>query len=496
MDWFENVIASVAPRYAVQRSIARVQRRRLAEIETRSGSRRTRRGDSASFGINTGDPDDARPKRFLDRATILRLAYENPYGKKAINALINNAIGWGITGAPKGPKALTKLWLDWVKVSDYRGRLDFYGQQELKTKHMFREGEAFIVRHYVRNAAVLPLRLQVLDAGMLATDKYADNIEDGIQYDDDGNVEGYWFHRSRRSYRRNRPAVFYPADDVIHLFIQEEAGQKRGQSVFEPVVGKLGDIDETLEADLVRRKIESCFAGFRTLNWEDGDPPIGLNREPGEGDNPPSEEFVPGMITTLLPGEDIKFADPKPAGGLGDAVKIQLLATAAGIGVTYEQLTGDLSNVNFSSYRAGALEFDTFISRVQWLTLIPTSLDRIWAWFCQAAYEFGKTARPSYEIRWAPPPRKSIDRKGDAEADILEMQAGLENRRSLLGARGVDHDTFIDETSADLKEQQGKGLYFKGDPFSPAQNAALGSDTEAERMLILALARRIMEGKA
>lgn len=80
-------------------------------------------------------------------------------------------------------------------------------------------------------------------------------------------------------------------------------------------------------------------------------------------------------------------------------------------------------------------------------------------------------------MRWTPPPRKSIDRKGDAEADILEMQAGLENRRSLLNARGLDHDTFMEETAADLKAQQDKGLFYKGDPFTAAQAAASSQST-------------------
>ena len=402
---------------------------------------------------------------------MLRLAYENPYGKKAVNALVNNAIGWGITGAPKGTKALTNLWREWVKVSDFRGRLDFFGQQELAGRTMFREGGVFIVRRYVRGASVLALRLQLIDYGLLAHDKVGDGIEDGIEYDVDGNVTGYWFYPARRDYLRSRPAVRFKAEDVIHLFVQEDAGQKRGRSIFEPIVKKLGDIDELLDADLVRRKIESCFVGFRTLDLEADDRAIGTREDRGDG-LPPTETFEPGTIVTLDRGEDIKFGDPKPAGGLGEAVRIQLLATAAGIGITYEQLTGDLSNVNFSSYRAGALEFDAMISRIQWNTLIPVGLNRVWAWFCQAAYEFGKTSKPSYEIRWAPPPRKTIDRKGDAEADILEMQAGLENRRALLGARGTDHDSFLQETAEDLKAQQLLGLFYKGDPFSARQVAA------------------------
>ena len=480
MNPFDRAIAALAPRYAAKRALARVQ---LAQIERVAAAARPARYATGlrDFDINTGDPNDGRPRQIVDRATLLRLAYTNPYGRKALRALLNGTIGWGITGAPKAPKAVQTLWNSWVRVSDFRGRLNFYGQQALATRTMFREGEAFIVRHYVKNAAVLPFRIDVMDAGMLDTSKVADDVEGGIEYDQDGNVNAYWFHRARPSYRRNRPSVRYPAEDVIHLFEQEDAGQKRGRSIFEPVIKRLGDIDDALDADLVRRKIESCFVGFRRINPEWVDEPFGEIQDRGD-DRPPAEYFEPGTLTTLNPGEDVQFADPKPAGGLNEAVRINLLATAAGVGATYEHVTGDLSNVNFSSYRAGALEFDATNEERQFNTIIPVFLDRVWGWFCQAAYEFGKTRAETYEMRWTPPPRKSIDRKGDAEADILEMQAGLENRRSLLNSRGLDHDTFMEETAADLKKQQEQGLYYKGDPFTAAQasgGAATTSSTGA-----------------
>lgn len=471
MNFVERSIAALAPRYAAKRALARVQFEQVSRV---AGTMRRLREDNPNFGVNTGEPNDARPSRLVDRATLLRLAYQNPYGRKAIRALLNGTIGWGITGAPKGPKALQNLWTEWTKVSDYRGRLNFYGQQALATRTMFREGDSFIVRRYVKDGKVIPLRIDVLDGGLLDTSKVGENIEEGIEYSVEGIVTGYWFYPARADYRHSRPSFRIPAEDVIHLYEQEEAGQKRGRSVFESVIKKLGDIDEALEADLVRRKIESCFVGFRRINPDWVDEPFGQIQSRGD-DLPPAEYFEPGTMTTLAPGEDVQFADPKPAGGLNDALKANLLATAAGVGVTYEHQTGDLSNVNFSSYRAGALEFDATNEERQFNTIIPVFLDRVWDWFCQAAYEFGKTRTPSYEMRWTPPPRKSIDREGDAKADILEMQAGLENRRSLLNSRGLDHDTFMAETKADLTKQQGQGLFYKGDPFTA--NQAAGGET-------------------
>ncbi len=153
MNLFERSIAAIAPRYAAKRALARVQ---LGQVRRVEGTMKRLREDNPSFGVNTGDPNDARPARIVDRAAVLRLAYQNPYGRKAIRALLNGTIGWGITGAPKAPKAVQNLWNQWTKVSDFRGRLNFYGQQALATRTMFREGDAFIVRRVRFPAATAP----------------------------------------------------------------------------------------------------------------------------------------------------------------------------------------------------------------------------------------------------------------------------------------------------------------------------------------------------
>jgi capsid protein len=52
-------------------------------------------------------------------------------------------------------------------------------------------------------------------------------------------------------------------------------------------------------------------------------------------------------------------------------MRVQLHAIAAGVGLTYELLTGDLSQVNYSSIRAGLLEFRRRMEALQWQLLVP-----------------------------------------------------------------------------------------------------------------------------
>lgn len=471
----ERAIAAVAPRYAVSRAMARSQ---LSVIENATRSAQPRRRfldkNDGSWDRNTGNPNDARPARIVNRMAIERLVAANPYARKIKNVLLNNIVGWGITGVPKGSKTLQKLWKDWVKVADWKGRLDLYGIQELAVGKMLSPGEVFIVRRYAKVKAGVPLRLQVLGPEMLATTKYNINITDGIEYDDDDRPIAYHFYKKRPGQARwTNESVRFPADEVIHLFVAEDEGQRRGNSIFEPVVRKLDDIDESLEADLVRRKIESCFVGFRTMPEEMAD--IGLADREIDNDGHVIESFEPGLIETLRPGEDIKFSDPKPAGGLGEAVKINLFATAAGTGVMYEHF-GDLSNINYSSYKAGNIEFRRSVGRVTYLTIIPIALDRIFGWFADDAITLGLVADRSYECKWTPPPFESIDEAKEATGQALQMAFGLESRRNLVNARGYDYDELMAEIATDNKSEALLGLIF-AIAGTGGQIAASGADS-------------------
>jgi capsid protein len=119
------------------------------------------------------------------------------------------------------------------------------------------------------------------------------------------------------------------------------------------VLIRLRDLDEYDDAELVRKKIEACFAAFVTGD-EDG-ATLGDSSIDGEGRR--IERFEPGMIEYFPSGKDVRFATPGASGGYAEYMRVQLHAIAAGVGLTYELLTGDLSQVNYSSIRAGLIEF-------------------------------------------------------------------------------------------------------------------------------------------
>lgn len=473
MNRLDRVIAAFSPVWGAKRAAAR----RAIDVIDRHSARYV--GKPADWDRNTANPDDARPTRFVDRQRVLNLVANDPFARKALMALLNNTVGWGITGSPKkAPATFRKLWLDWLKVCSWDTPLNFYGLQELMLRTMFREGDVFIIFRMLKlseaNGSV-PLRLQLLDGAMLATTitSYQGNrVVDGVEIDGKGRAVAYHFFTSRPgAMSASLSTVREVADDVIHLFVQEHIGQRRGVSVFNSIVKRLGDIDEGVEAELVRKNVEACFAAFITQGVDENGVVFG-QLQGDEAVSPAgiqTETLTPGMINRLGPGESVKFGDPKASGGLNDILRLALLSAAAGAGITYEHF-GDLSNVNFSSYKAGNLEFQRSTGRIQFNTIIPVVLERISARFQREAFQAAMMPNRTYDMVWSPPPFESIDRFGDAQADLLEMAGGLEARPNIVTARGYDPDTLRADIAADREANTASGLTFAGD-FPPTQYA-------------------------
>lgn len=467
MNLLDRAIAYVSPSRAAKRAMSRVAIERTAVVQQALKRRSDNfRYDDRDARIRTGAKRG--PMSRLEREALRRLFRLNPFARKAMNTMLNSLIGYGITGSPVRAKAVAKDWAEWLKVCDWDEVLDLYGIQELVARCWMLDGDIFIIRRIATGVTGNPLRLQVLSADQLATSVGAAHIRQGIEFAN-GKPVAYHFHKAREGLS-TLAVERIAAENVIHLFTREEPGQWRGRSAFEGVVDALHGIDDYLEAEAVRKRIESCFVAFVSQNSDAADN-MGIGQvedQPGEGDGlgpegEREETFYPGMISYGLPGEQVTFGEPKAAGGFADFLHWGSVRASAGAGVTYEGLTGDLSRVNFASFRAGENEFKRLVGRLQWLHLIPRVMDRIWDWYCTAGIETGRfTKKPA--IKWATPPFASIDPEGDAKAAVLEMEAGLETLRTKVNERGYDYDEQIDDVVNDHAARRKKGIALKGDP--------------------------------
>jgi lambda family phage portal protein len=495
--WLDDVIGVFSPISGLKRKQARI----ALDVLHRGyeGAKTGRRIDDwLTTGASANKEISSAGNRLRERARDL--VRNNPYGSKAVEVFVGNAIGIGIgaqanTGSARLNKQIMDAWNEWCRSCDIEGDLDFNGIQGLVARAMFESGECFIRFRdlpYSHDLAI-PFQLQVLEADFLDTSKImpagsGNYINQGVEFDKYNRRVAYWMwpqHPGENAVATMRlQSVRVPADQIVHIFRKQRPGQFRGVTAFAPSIVRMRDLDGYDDAELWRKKIEACFAAFVTqVSGADG-PIVGnvvkktTTSGAGGTSNDPDklEQFRPGMIEYLQPGEDIRFGNPNSDGNYESYERVQLHAIAAGLGITYEQLTGDLSQVNYSSLRAGLLEFRSLIEMLRWQVFIPKICIPIWRRFIERAYVAGSISKIDYGVSWTPQTFEMIDPLKDAQADTLMIRNGTLTLKEAIARRGFDPEKQIEEIAATNQLLDDKGIILDCDPRYTAKSGAQQTD--------------------
>ena len=421
------------------------------------------------------------------------LVRRNAWAQAGIEAFVANAVGTGIkpqslSGDERFKAEVQALWRDWVEEADAAGQTDFYGLQSLACRAMLEGGECLIRLRSRRleDGLSVPLQLQLLEPEHLPISLNADLpsgnvVRSGIEFDNMGRRVAYHLYRSHPEDGRLAPmsgqggldTVRIDAKEIIHLFRVLRPGQVRGEPWLSRALVKLNELDQYDDAELVRKKTAAMFAGFVTRqNPEDN--LMGEGTADSQGISLAGLE--PGTLQILEPGEDIKFSDPADVGGsYSEFLRTQFRAVAAAIGITYEQLTGDLSGVNYSSIRAGMLEFRRRCEMVQHGVLVHQMCRPVWAaWMKQAVLASALTApgfvrggpdrrRQYLAVKWIPQGWQWVDPEKEFKAMLLAIRAGLISRSDAISAFGYDAEDVDREIAADNQRADDLGLIFDSD---------------------------------
>ena len=336
---------------------------------------------------------------------------------------------------------------------------------------MIEGGEAFTVMQH-GNGPGLPLRLRILDGEMVDqahTVELGDGarIVAGVEFDAAGNRVAYHILRRRPTdlFAGYGQPIRLPAADVLHLFQPLAPGQVRGISWLATILARLHELDQLEDAHLIKQKISAMFAGFITdVNGTGGSQPF-------DGQQSGSllvSGLEPGTLKVLPSGTDIKFAEPREATEAVEFLRLQLRAVAAGLGVPSHLLTGDLTQANYSSLRAGLVEFRSRVEAVQFGIVVHQLCRPIWERFVTMAVLTGAIEAPDFETRiedylaaeWYPPAQAWVDPQKDAEAEAIAIATGLKSRRQSVAERGYDIEELDAEIAADRAREKALGLDF------------------------------------
>jgi lambda family phage portal protein len=256
-----------------------------------------------------------------------------------------------------------------------------------------------------------------------------------------------------------------PAQYVLHLFRPLRPGQLRGQPWLTQVLVKLYELDQYDDAELVRKKTAAMFAGFITKTAPDA--PVMDEEKDGDGSTTALTGLEPGTLQVLLPGEDVRFSAPADVGASYETfMRVQLRSIAAGMGITYEQLTCDLTGVNYSSIRAGLLEFRRRCEQFQHQVLVYQMCRPIWQRWITDAILSGALEIPEHAklvAKWVPPGFAWVDPLKDIKAQIMAVRAGFKSRSEVLSEQGYDAEVIDREIASDNARADSLGHVYESD---------------------------------
>lgn len=487
VNLLDRAIALVAPRAALSRAQARVALRAL-DAAGRKDRLRSWRASAGSANAIIGR-DLARA-----RANARDLVRNTPHGARIVDVLVAHVVGTGITyawdtGSERMNRRLAAAWAEFVERADVTRRLDFYGLQALAVRAMVESGESITRLIDVRRErdGDVPVRLQVLEGDQI--DESRDGLvldrrtRLGVALDEWGGATGYYLHRDHPgesgSLASARDPLFVPAGDLVHLYRVLRPGQVRGLPWMAPAVVPARDLADLQEAVVVKSKIEACFSAF-VVNPLDA---AGGMLTPADGTGRPEiDEIAPGMVAHLPPGADIRFAQPSTTTAFAEVAMQTLMAMAAGAGVTYDQLTGDLRQANYSSLRAGKIEFRRLVEQIQWHVVIPAFCEPVRRRFLQRASIAGIVSGDlsRYRGEWVPPANEPIDPLKDLNADILAVRSGRMTPQQFFAGWGQDWRQALAQHSEFWAQADAAGLVLDIDPRRVSQTGTAQPDASAD----------------
>lgn len=471
MSLLDRIALTVSPRWGLQRIRAKSIAATLRHYEAAQFGRRTQSWNRSGSDANVANARALHVLRNISRD----LHRNNGWAKNGIRAIVRNTVGWGILPNPTRANARTLervrgLWRDWADSTqcDYDERLTFAGLQRLAMQTVAISGEVLIrrIRRRARDGLTIPLQIQVLEPDFLDTNKDGISgpsggpIIQGVEFDKSGKRVAYWLfgeHPGSRLPGKSLVSQRIPATDVIHVYRIDRPGQVRGISWLATAISRLKDLDEYEDALLMRQKIAACFAAFVT-DVDGAAEPIGeVNPQ-----NEVLETIEPGLVSYLPPGRDVTFSAPPPVTDDNAFSEQTLRQISAGLGTTYEDLTGDYSKVNFSSARMSRLAHWANVHEWRWDMLIPILCQGVWGWTMDAAVIAGEI-REAPAAEWTPPPMPMIEPEKEGLAYQRLIRAGSMTHDEMVRELGKDPDTHWKEYAEGLDRLDKLGIWLDSD---------------------------------
>lgn len=430
------------------------------------------------------------------RARARQLAANTAHGRRFLSLVANNVVGG--ENQPKlqvraykdqrNPNAATVLdkaandaieihWEQWARACDLGGRMTLTHLLRLVAKAVARDGEALL--RLVRGRD-LPygLALQALDIDRLDESLNQQgsgrHIRQGVELDSTGRAVALWLKTRHPGENYTVGAAEYervPVADIIHVFLPERPEQVRGYTWFHAVLLDSAQLAKFIESAVIAARVGASKVAALERSEDALDQTALMADGTGTG-GALSMSVEAGEMFELPPGYKLASWDPEyPHANFDSFLKACMRGIASGLDVAAHNLTGDMTEVNYSSARIAELAEreewmalqSWFIAAVlrpvfrEWLSIallrgditFPVSgkalpFDRFDKFYAAARFQ-GR--------RW-----QWVDPRAEVEAAQLLIENGLASRTEIAAAQGKEFDDVLDELRQEDEALRAAGL--------------------------------------
>jgi lambda family phage portal protein len=158
----------------------------------------------------------------------------------------------------------------------------------------------------------------------------------------------------------------------------------------------------------------------------------------------------------------------------------------------YTNVTGDLKAANYSSIRAGTVEFRRRMDQFQHATLIYQLCRPVWKRWLETVALSGALSMPGFAsdptkyaaVKWITPKWEWVDPLKDRQAEKIAQECGWKAPSDIIEAEGNDVDETYNRIAADQKRREELGIKL-GQPAPtpatpPEQTAPDAPDQQAQ----------------
>lgn len=452
----------------------------------------------------------------------------NPLAAGGIDTIVDNVVATGLRPQSSIDRTILGLSEDeasrwqteaerffylWAnsRDGDVTRQGDFWEHQALVLINTLLSGDVFTIRRFKeRRGAIFGTCLQMVEADRCETPPEMEGIDSrvygGVEVDPDGEPRRYHFLKNHPGDVYLRGKALAPHEYVavnayddqgvplcLHHFARRRPDQKRGISLFAPVMEQFKQLGRYTEAELTAAVVSGMFSVFiKTPSPTGSVLPGTIPGQVGGKQVTPNgtglTKLQSGMIMDLAPGEDVEFANPNRPNTAFDPFTASILKhIGVGLGLPHEVLVKHFT-ASYSASRAAIMEaWKMFRRRRQWL--VSSDCQPIYAWVISEAVSRGYLRAPGFfddplrraawlGTTWRGAPMGQLDPLKEAKAakEWLGIPGALTVQQLTAEQFGTDYEDNL----AQVARERAQIAALPPDPLAPPAPAAPGSSNDQE----------------